>query len=105
MQRSGVRPAVGHGDADQDVVYLGLGILDEDIEVAVLIENAGVDQLKLRIGVAAAPVFIDQAGIGKLSLRIFVQALHVAVGGSGIEVVIALLHIFAMVALVAAQAE
>src|ERR1700691_6177420 len=102
MQRSGVRPAVGRRDADQNVVYVGLGILDEHVEVAVLIEDAGIDQLKLGIGVSAALVFLEQARVGKLGLRIFIQALHVAIGGSGIQVVITLLHIFAMVTLVAA---
>ena len=32
----GVGAAVGHRDADQDVLGVGLGVLDEDVEVAVL---------------------------------------------------------------------
>ena len=43
MQRCGVRPAVGYRDADQNVVHVGLGIFDEHVEVAVLIEDAGVE--------------------------------------------------------------
>ena len=34
---------------DQDVFGVGLGILDEHIEVAVLVEDAGVEQFELGI--------------------------------------------------------
>ena len=38
-------------------------------------------------------------------MRILVQVLHVRVGGGTVEVVVALLHVFAMVAFVAVQPE
>ena len=44
-----VRPRLTDRDADQDVVGRRLRVLDEDIEVAVVVEDAGVDQLELRI--------------------------------------------------------
>ena len=43
------RPAVGRRDADQDVVGGRLRVLDEDVEVAVVVEDAGVEQLELRV--------------------------------------------------------
>ena len=48
IERGGVRTSVGGGDADQDVVHAGLGVLDQDVPVAVLIEHARVEQLVLR---------------------------------------------------------
>ena len=53
----------------------------------------------------AAAVLVDQGLIGKCCLRIFVQALHVGVRGSAVEIEILLLDIFAVVALVTAEAE
>ena len=48
---------------------------------------------------------LDQLLIGKLRLRVLVQALHVGVRGRAIEVVVALLDIFSVIALLAIQAE
>ena len=42
-------PAVVDRDPHQDVVGRGLGVLDEDVEVAVVVEDAGVEQLELRL--------------------------------------------------------
>ena len=48
--------AVGHSNAHQDVVGGGLGVLHDDVEVAVLGEDAGVDQFELGLAAAALPV-------------------------------------------------
>jgi hypothetical protein len=48
------RPAVRDGDPDQDVVGTVLGVLDEDVEVAALVEDAGVRDLELRVGLSPA---------------------------------------------------
>ena len=106
MQRCGVRPAIGDRDADQNVVRVGLGVFDEDVEIAVLGRRRRCRSAQTRDRCASAPlVLVEQARVGKLSLRILVQALHVGVRGRGIQVVVALLDIFAVIALVAAQAE
>ena len=49
----GVRSAVVDRDADQDVFDRGLGVFDEHVEVAIAVEDAGVEELELR-RVAAA---------------------------------------------------
>ncbi len=54
VQRRRLGPAVGGADADQDVVRRGLRVLDEDVEVAVVVENAGVQQLVLGVAPACA---------------------------------------------------
>ena len=83
----------------------GLGVLDEDVEVAVVVEDAGVEQLELRLVLAAAAVLLDQPGVGKLALRILVEHLQVGVRRRGVEVVVELLHVLAVVALAVGQAE
>ena len=49
VQAGRVGPAVDRGDADENVVGIGLGVFDKDVEVAVLVEDAGVDQLEFRL--------------------------------------------------------
>ena len=56
MQRRGVGPAVVRGDPDRDVLRIGLGVLDEDVEVAIAVEHAGIEQLVLRTLAGAALV-------------------------------------------------
>ena len=54
-------PAIGDGDADQDVFGRGLGVFGENVEVAIVVENAGVVELELGVSRAAAAVFVDAA--------------------------------------------
>jgi hypothetical protein len=60
VQRRRLRPAVHDGDPIADVLGAGLGVLDEDVEVAVLVEDAGVDQLELGLVAAAPAVLLDE---------------------------------------------
>ena len=50
-----LRAAVGRGDPDQDVLGAGLGVLDEDVEVARPLEDAGVGEFELRFLATASP--------------------------------------------------
>ena len=107
VQFGGFRPAVDGLDANANIFRPGLGIFDEDIEVAVLIEDSGVQQFVLRRAhlPPAAPVFLQQFLIGKLALRILVQHLHVAVGGRVVEIEPVFLGVLTVVALVARKPE
>src|SRR5262245_37804126 len=51
--------SVANGNLDQNVLRLGLGVLDEDVEVSVLIEYAGVHQFILGGLFVARPVGVD----------------------------------------------
>ena len=82
-----------------------LGVLDDDVEVAVLVEDAGVEQLELGALAAAAAVLLDQPAVGKLGLRILVEELHVRVRRRVVEVEVVLLDVLAVVALAGRQAE
>src|SRR5688572_7253635 len=99
------RPAVGDLDANQDVVGGCLGVLDGDVKVAVVVEDARVGQLELRIAAAAPAVLIAEPLVGKGCLRILVQRLHVRVGWRRVEVVVALLHVLAVVAFLPGDTE
>ena len=50
MEHGRLARPVGHGDADEDVVGRRLGVLDEDVEIAIAVEDAGVQQLEFRLG-------------------------------------------------------
>ena len=99
------RAAIGNRDLDTDVVRLGLGIFDEDVEVAVVVEDAGIDQFVLRLRPVALPVLLDKLRVRERLLRILVKHLHVGVRRGAVQIVVALLHVLAMVALVPVQTE
>src|SRR5205085_517508 len=65
----------------------------------------GLDQLVLGLGAIALTALLQQPGVGIGGLGILVQPLHVGVGRRGVEVEVILLDVFAVVALVAGQAE
>ena len=105
MQGGRLRPAVLDGDANEYVLRRGLGVLHEDVEVAVFREDAGIEQFVLRLQLRAGAVGLDQIVIGVGQLRVLVEPLHVGVGGRRVQVVVVLLDVFAVVALGAGQAE
>ena len=97
--------AVVDGDLDQDVLGRLLGILDEHVEVAILVEDAGVEQFVLEFAAAAAAAGLDEIGVGKGRLRILVEVLHVRMGRRAVEVEVVLLDVLAVIALAVGQAE
>ena len=99
------RAPVDHADPDQHLFRRRLGVLDEDIEVAVPVEEPGVEQLVLHLLAAAGAVHPDQIVVGKGILRVFVQQLQVGAGRGGVEVEVVLLHVLAVVALGVGQPE
>ncbi len=105
MKRRRVRPAIGDRDAHEHIIGRCFGVFGHDVEVAVLVEDAGVGELKFRFAFAAAAVLLDEPGIGKLALRILVERLHVRMGRRRVEIVVTLLDVLAVVAFRAGQAE
>ncbi len=105
VERRRLGAAVVDGDPEEDVLRRRLGVLDEDVEVAVVVEDAGVEQLELRVQLAAAAVLLDQPGVGKLRLRVLVEHPEVGGGRRRVEEVVLLLQVLAVVALRAGEAE
>src|SRR6516164_2396197 len=84
---------------------LDLGVLDEDIKVPVLIEDAGVEQFILGGLFIARPVGFDDGLVRVRGLRILVEVLHIRVGWRAVEVEVILLDILAVITLAVAQPE
>ena len=61
VQRRGVGAAVDGADAHQHLFGPVLGVFDEDVEVAVVVEDAGVEQFVLGLVAAAAAVLLRAA--------------------------------------------
>src|SRR5262245_48789442 len=105
MQLSGLRAAIDRLDTDQNVFSASLGVLDENVEIAVVVEDAGVNQLEFQIALAAPPVLLDQSPVRKFALRILVKELHVGVGWRGVEIKIIFLDVFSVIPLIAREAK
>ena len=99
------RTAIVDRDPDQNVRRRRLRVFGDDVEVAIGVEDAGVEQLELRIEVAAPPVFFDQLRIRESPLGILVERLEIGVRGRRVQVVVALLDVLAVVAFAVGQAE
>ncbi len=99
------RSAVMDGDLDEDVFRCGLGILDEYVEVAVLIEDARIEQLVLRVATASRAIRADEVRVRVRGMGILVEVLHVRVRGRGVEIEVVLLHVLAVIALAVRQSE
>ena len=104
VQSGRFRPAVVDGDADEHVLRAVLRVLDEHVEVAVVVEDAGVEQLVLHLLPRPFRVRLDEVPVGKLALRVLVQVLHVRVRRRAVEVEVVLLHVLAVVALAVGEA-
>ena len=93
------------GDLHQDIVGSRFGILDDDVPVAVLVEDPGVEQLEFGEFGAAAAILVDQQAVGKLVLRILVEHLQVGMAQNGIEVIVELLDVLPVIAFGVVEAE
>ena len=76
-----VRCSIGYGDANRNIVYICFGVLHLDVEIAICVEDAGVEELKLRLAFSPLGVLFDKLAVRKRPLRILVEELHVRVGG------------------------
>ncbi len=99
------RPPVVHGDFQENVLGRGFRVFHEDVEVPVLVKDPGIDKLIFRIVFSACGIGRDQVTIGKFALRVLVQHLQVGRRRGRVEVVIAFLDVFAVVALAVGEAE
>ena len=99
------RPAIVDGHAHQNIVGRGLGVFHENVEVAVVVKNARVEQFKFHLGLAAFRIFRNELVVGKFPLRILVKHLQVGMRRRRVEVIIKFLHVLAVIALGVREAE
>src|SRR4029453_8996237 len=97
--------AIVNGDPDQDVFRGSLRVFHEDIKVAILIEDAGVEKLVLEPVSAAFAIRSYDRLVGESSLRVLVQILHVRMRRRRIEIEVVLLDVLAVVTLTVCEAE
>ena len=105
VERRRIGAAVGRREADADVFRPGFRVLDRHVEVAIVIEDPGVEQFVLGKFQAATLVLLDQLLVGKRGLRVFVQPVQVRMGRGRIQVEVIFLHVLAVVPLPAREAE
>ena len=98
-------PPVKDVNGDEYVLRRVLGIFNKDVEVAIVVEHTGVDQLVFRLLAASRTAGLQQVAIGKGRLRVLVEVFHVGVSRRAVQVEIVLFHIFAVVALAVGQAK
>src|SRR5215469_3419080 len=105
VQLAGFRAAIHGCNANEDVFDVRLGVFDDEIEVAIVRKYASVEQFEFWLAAATAAILIDQRLVRELGLRILVQHAHVAVRGSGVQVKVAFLHVFTVIALIPCKTE
>ena len=98
-----IRPMINDCDLDQHVFRVEFGVLDEHIEIAVLREDARIQQFELRLFAAPLRVHLDELLIGIGGVRVFVEGFHVGMAGCGVEIEVVLLDIFTVIALRSSQ--
>ena len=105
MKSGRLGAAIVDRELDEDVLGRFLRILDEHVEVAVLVEDPGIDQLILELASAPAPVPFHEVGIRERRLGILVQILHIRVRRRAIQVEVVLLDVLAVIALAVGEPE
>ena len=73
VQLGRFRSPVDGGDLHQDVFRTAFGVLDEDVEIAVVVEDAGVEELILHLVPIASPVRLHQVGVREGRLGVLVE--------------------------------
>src|SRR5690242_19238 len=81
VERCGLWAAVVCSNSEQQFVWVVclLRGLDEAVKVAVIVEDAGIDNVVLLLKPVALRVFFDKVLVWKLALRQLVEKLHVRV--------------------------
>ena len=102
---AGLRTAIRDRDFDEKIVGRAFRVFGEDVEVAALVEDAGVGEFELRGRACRGGDFPRRARVGKFALRVFVEAFEIGVGGRGGEVEMNFFDILAVIALWSGEAE
>jgi hypothetical protein len=92
-------------DGQEDVERIGFRVMRLDDPVAVVIEDARVQQLELRVELRSRGVLLDEPRVRELRLRVVVAPPVPRVARRRVEIPPVLLRILAVVALVAREAE
>ena len=100
-----LRAAIARRDADEDVVDGGLGVLYQNVKVAIAVKHPGIEQLILRVMPIALAIFLYELMVREGGLGIFIEILHVGVGGGRVEVEVIFFNVLSMIAFIAGEAK
>mmetsp|Transcript_122492 Transcript_122492/g.305914 ORF Transcript_122492/g.305914 Transcript_122492/m.305914 type:complete len:218 (-) Transcript_122492:422-1075(-) len=100
-----LRAAIVHRDLHVDVIDTFASVLDKNIKVAVVVEDARVQKLVLRIQSTQCSIFPAKLVVWKQLLGVLVKHFEIAVRRGSVQVVVVVLDILTMIALRAPQAE
>ena len=90
------RSAIRCTNPDEEIVRIDLGVFEDDIEVTLLAQNAGIPQFGFGRVLWPALICRQQLFVREARLRVAVKHSHVAVGRRAIGIEINFLHIFAV---------
>src|SRR6266851_831626 len=93
------------GHAEQDIVGIELGVLNDHIEIAVVVQDAGVEELVFWRQPATPSVGVYQVGVRERALRVLVEGSRIRMGGCAVKIEVVLLDVFTMVAFGARQSK
>src|ERR1700732_961358 len=105
MKPRGFRPSIPRRNAHQDVFHIRLRVFHEHVEVAILVENSGINELVLWLLSRTFSALSHELLVGIRSLGILVEVFQIAARGKSVEVVVILLHILAVIAFLIRKAE
>src|ERR1700733_309729 len=89
----------------QNIIFVGLGIFNENVEVPVVVKSAQIEKTELRLIPTAATSLLSNLLIRKRALWVFVQHPKIGMGRQRIEIPVEFLDVLAMVALGPSHAE
>ena len=105
MQRRRVGAAVDRADLDQDIIRRSFGVFHENIEIAIFIKDAGVEQLVFQLLPRPLAAGISDLLVGEIPLRVLVKILHIRMGWGAVQVEVVLLDVLAVIAFGIGQPE
>src|SRR5579884_1215384 len=105
MEGSGVWSPIRGRNANQDILWLRLRVLDHNIKVTILGKNACIYQLIFWLLPSSSPILSHQIIIGEGALRILIERLHIRMGWSIIQIVIIFFDILSVIALWTTQTK
>src|SRR5262249_28023616 len=105
LQPRFLRPAIDYARSYQDILDVGLGVFDEDVEITITIEHARVEKFVFHVIASPAARLLYELFLWKSGLRIFVQEFHVRMSRRRIEIEVILLYVLSVVALRPGQSE
>jgi hypothetical protein len=105
VQRGGVRSAIHGLDANRNILRGTLGVFDKHVEIAVLFEDACVQQFELEASATTIPVLRNQALVGEPCLGVLIEVFHVGMSWGIVEVEVVFLHILAMISFARRKAK